>query len=643
MFGTTRTVTPSRPEGNRVASHSSEGLADEIRESPIVAEPSAANVTFVSTPPGATVWVNGRQLPGRTPITRIAVRPGRSSIEFRLADHGRLSIDRKWNPGAADRVEVRLRPLPARVTFVSIPVGAAVWVNGRRLLQETPVKNAAVRPGRSRVEFHRYDHEPVLVEREWYPNATDRVEVRLRPLSAHVTFVSQPSGATVWLNGRELPGKTPLTKVPVGTGRSRVEFRLADHEPVVVERQWDPKSTDRVEARLLPLPARVTLVSVPPGATVSVDGRRLPGTTPIEMVSLRPGRSTIEFHLDNHEPVRVEREWLPNTTGRVEVRLSLHPGAVRLDTGKAWERLEIDGTAMTAAPNQPWDISPGRHTVRAYRGDEVAEAAFDVTAGSEVAVQLVWRRLGPDRSRYALLPAARVVLGSQDYSRENPPRTLEMGAFWIGRTEVTVGEYHACVDAGGCQSPGTGADCNWNVAGRDEHPVNCVSVADARAYATWLSGRDGLPYRLPTADQWERAARGTSGRRYPWGDGEPARHCNTCDRSCRFQHFRNGDVDDGWQGTAPVEALSDCVGPEGVFDLVGNVAEWCQGDGENGSRGVRGGSWAQIGALLDPAFPSYHSASDRDPTIGFRLAVSHPPETDRSDGPGRVRDTRQGG
>ena len=80
-------------------------------------------------------------------------------------------------------------------------------------------------------------------------------------------------------------------------------------------------------------------------------------------------------------------------------------------------------------------------------------------------------------------------------------------------------------------------------------------------------------------------------------DPERAR-CNGCDRHCRFKHFRSGDVDDGWSETAPVGALDRCRGPAPVYDLIGNVAEWCHNPGKSPEFSVRGGSWGQIDAFL---------------------------------------------
>lgn len=513
------------------------------------------------------------------------------------------------------------------VTLLSTPPGATVWINGRRLLQKTPISDLAVDAGRARLEFHRWGYEPVVIEREWRPNATDRVRVTLTPPPARVTFLSTPPGATVSVGERILEGATPLYDVLVPPGRNTVEFRRDGYERLRIEREWRPSTGHHVSARLRPLLAHVTFVSMPPGATVSLNGRTIPGVTPIENAGVRPGRGTVEMRLDGYDPAVVERRWEAGEVDRLEAVLRTRSARVRFETATPWSRLEIDGAAAGKDADGWWEISPGDHRARAYAGEEIGVAAFRVNPGENIVAKLIWRRWKPDPGRYVLLPTSESVLGSGNYAKENPPRRVEVRGFWMARAEVTVAEYRACVDAGGCEAPETGPQCNWDRPDHEEHPINCVRAADAEAYAAWLSAREELPYALPSAAQWERAARGAGGRRYPWGDAEPGGRCNACDRACPFQHFRDETNDDGWADTAPVRALPECHGPEEIFDLVGNVAEWCRDDDQAGRYDVRGGSWGQIGAFLDPAFPSPRQPSLSDPTIGFRLIVLHVGDT----------------
>jgi formylglycine-generating enzyme len=99
-------------------------------------------------------------------------------------------------------------------------------------------------------------------------------------------------------------------------------------------------------------------------------------------------------------------------------------------------------------------------------------------------------------------------------TNESPKHNVTLAAFAIDKTEVTVSQYKACVDGGGlgCTTPDNTTNCNWGVADRGNHPINCVDWAQAAAYCAWVDKR------LPTEAEWEKAARGTDGRKYPWGN-----------------------------------------------------------------------------------------------------------------------------
>ena len=202
--------------------------------------------------------------------------------------------------------------------------------------------------------------------------------------------------------------------------------------------------------------------------------------------------------------------------------------------------------------------------------------------------------------------------GSDDEARF-PPRPVTVKTFSIDPTEVTIEKYVVF-----CWITDRPLPQRWNgnVPRRSDHPVSSVTYADAQAYAAWL-GR-----RLPTADEWELAARWIDGRKYPWGDrwqveaDEPLR-ANTLE----FGYQRGG------VGTMPVGHFSGGASPYEVLDMAGNVWEWTT------STRIEKGETLQVlkgGSFLTPArtaVSAHGMLEDPDmahPDVGFRCVRSDP-------------------
>ncbi len=203
-----------------------------------------------------------------------------------------------------------------------------------------------------------------------------------------------------------------------------------------------------------------------------------------------------------------------------------------------------------------------------------------------------------------LVPAGSFWMGcAPSYSLceagEKPRHSVYLNAFYIDKTEVTVSAYKACVSAGSCTAPDpydASSNCNWRWSGRDSHPINCVDFSQAKAYCSNASKR------LPTEAEWEKAARGTDGRIYPWGNQAP---------SCALTIWGDGSNTDGCglDSTWPVGSKPAGASFYGALDLAGNVWEWTSdwydagyyskspsrnpsGPAGGSGRVIRGGSWA---------------------------------------------------
>ncbi|MGA9351422.1 MAG: formylglycine-generating enzyme family protein [Anaerolineae bacterium] len=228
----------------------------------------------------------------------------------------------------------------------------------------------------------------------------------------------------------------------------------------------------------------------------------------------------------------------------------------------------------------------------------------------------------PFEPEMVLIPAGEFTMGSdpsldQDaVDDEQPQHTLYLPDYYLAKTPVTNAQYAAFVQATGHHLPE-----HWigrqPPTGKEDHPVVYVSWHDAMAYCHWLAEETGKPYRLPSEAEWEKGARGSDGRIYPWGSQKDEKRCNTAG---------------GKQEATPYDLLG----------MAGNVWEWTWSvceiypyDPEDGREDIKsgvgrvlwGGSWYrnQWYARCTLRYAVYPDA--RYHYLGFRVAASFSPKS----------------
>lgn len=231
-------------------------------------------------------------------------------------------------------------------------------------------------------------------------------------------------------------------------------------------------------------------------------------------------------------------------------------------------------------------------------------------------------RRDKDGMEILYVPGGSFEMGSTELTYAKPVRIVDVDGFYIDKYEVTNGQYRRCVSEGACQF---GGDNTSNTEERyydnpvfTNHPVINLNWYEARDYCKWVGGD------LPTEAQWEKAARGTDGRRYPWGDFEPNKS------KANYNQFE-GD-------TMPVGSYSQNVSPYGAMDMAGNVWEWTldwyadsynPGDTDNPTgptagqfRTIRGGCWYYEATFIRSAHRSKHNPLYRYYNVGFRCVTT---------------------
>jgi formylglycine-generating enzyme required for sulfatase activity len=221
---------------------------------------------------------------------------------------------------------------------------------------------------------------------------------------------------------------------------------------------------------------------------------------------------------------------------------------------------------------------------------------------------------------------AQLLCHPETFAHETPPQRVHLDAYGIDRTEVTVEAYRRCVIAGVCTPSRIAADDER--LGLPDHPVTGVDFGQASRYCEFVGGR------LPTEAEWEHAARGHDGRRFPWGNFYN-------DRLANHSQLGLESAVDGYRYAAPVTAHVDGRSAYGLLGMAGNAMEWTadlyasdayttssavnpRGARAGGQRVVRGGSWRLYAFALRATHRFQAGAGQAAPDLGFRCAYDPP-------------------
>jgi len=310
------------------------------------------------------------------------------------------------------------------------------------------------------------------------------------------------------------------------------------------------------------------------------------------------------------------------------------PDDPQADTPDIWGA-QIAGQALTESANLNKVSSGNQKKLDRVRccllrimQENLLPATERATAGKSLA-RLGDPRFDPDhfylpKDGFVKIPAGEFPMGSDKerdkdvYDSEFPQHTVRLSEYHIARYPVTVAQFRAFMNDNGYRT-----DEDWEKYNKyGNHPVVNVSWNDAAAYCKWLTDKLVRQMRLPTEAEWEKAARGTDGRIYPWGDEADPDKANYDDTGINM--------------TSAVGCFPKGKSPYGVLDMSGNVWEWCHdwyGDYPSGDvadpvgphsssdRVNRGGGWGSYARFCRSANRFRGSPDFRNGNLGFRLVL----------------------
>ena len=596
---------------------------------------------------------------------RFLLLPGRYRLRATKAGHRDLDEAIEVQRGRHLDRSFRLEPLPGLLSVTTRPAaGVLVSVDGTPV-GEAPLADLRLEAGAHTLRAEAERHLPAerVVQVEGL-GRRQSVQIALEPRWARVSFTSEPDGAEVWIAG-ELRGVTPLA-LELLDGDHEGEIRKAGYRSATASFTVQPGvALELPPFRLAEALARLRVASVPPGASVTVDGD-FAGRTPLDLDVTPREAHRVQLSRAGYRPATRTLTLTPGERHAVEVRLSALLGVVFVTVDPADAELVVDGEARGAATGRH-ELTATEHAIEIRRDGYRPHRATltprpDVSQRVDVTLEPVERappgalRTGEGQELVLIAPGT-VRMGAsrrEPGRRANEPlrRAVLERPFYFARREVTNAEFrrfdpqHSSGSAGGVSLDA------------DAAPVAGVTWQQAARYLNWLSRKDGLPpayeargeelvpvrppttgYRLPTEAEWAYVARRagrSSEEKYPWGGAFPpaGRAGNYADRSARdvLSDVVTG-YDDGHAASAPVASFD--ANPVGVYDLGGNVAEWCHdryspgGDpdgavdplGPEAGRHhvVRGSSWRHASiSELRLSFRDYSDKARSD--LGFRIA-----------------------
>jgi formylglycine-generating enzyme required for sulfatase activity len=597
-----------------------------------------------TTPTGAQVWLDTAALGDTTDCLIDSVPAGKHTIKLLKPGYLSLSIVVEVVEGRTATVETTLAAVAyGGVQVNSSPTGAAVWLDTAATGDTTNCLLDSIVAG---------IHSLKLVKSgfaDWYGSVTvvagqtAQVTAVLASGQGALQVSSVPTGATVWFDSANTGQYTNCLFANLAAGPHELRLTKAGFE------DWDTTvnvgvaETTAITRQLTPLvQGCIRVSSDPAGAAVWLDSVNTGQVTNCLLESIAVGSHRLGLKLTSYadwdtsvavvagETTTVTTQLTAVTAGWIQVSSTPTGAAVWLDnsnTGKTTNCLLSDVSAgqhdltLKLAGYVDWDS-----TVTLGAGDTVNVAAALVVVSESGLVYIGNNAQGyeeylwvKDSSVVIKVPAGIFTMGSTTNPDEQPIHDVYLDEFYADKFEVTNKQYKRFCDATGRAYPDDpgfpGMDDYF--ARYPDYPVVEVTWYDAEAYSTW-AGKSPL-----TEAQWEKVARGTDERTYPWGNEYPDwTRCNIVDN-------------DGYEFTSPVGQFPDGASFYGCMDLAGNVWEWTNdwygagyystspdsnppGPAYGSSRVARGGSFNNAPTWVRCAERYWGGPGTWDDALGFR-------------------------
>jgi formylglycine-generating enzyme required for sulfatase activity len=571
-----------------------------------------------------------------------------------------------------------LKPLPGYLDVTSVPDGVEVWFD-KTLLGKTPLKHVAVDSGSHTLSCRAALFKEINTPIDITAGRQLDVNCDMQPYRGRIFLVSDPAGATVFEKHTNL-GKTPLT-LELDPGTHSLVIQENTYAPATVELQV--KGGETLTPPVIALhknQPELTLNSHPEGALV-FEGKKRLGTTPLHLRWQTGSKHSLRFTLKGYKEKTIEFVANTGLSRKKLVRLTPKLAKIKIKIIPPSATLYIDGRKQKKNSGT-FTLSTQKHTIEARAKGYASQQKLitpDTQKTRSISISLTKKITKIQDKQSAQLPAHQTeetgktpvktmlvrlepgefIMGSSRReagrrANEGRHRVVLTRPFFLAVHEVTNAEYRSF-------APNHHAgNIDGQSLDKQNFPVVKVNWQDAAAYCNWLSRKEGLApfytqkgttyvakqpltngYRLPFEAEWEFAARKVARTRpgsFPWDGRFPPRHPsgNYADEAART--LLPGIIEgyhDGFPVLAPVANFPRNMA--GLFDMGGNVAEWCHdwyspvivpmsgkvidptGPASGTYHVYRGSSWRD-GHITELRIPFRGYANTAKDSLGFRVA-----------------------
>ena len=445
-------------------------------------------------------------------------------------------------------MDLKLKPAFGSVSVSSQPQGAKVFLDGEDTGKVTPCTIGEIASGRCDIRLRLKDYAPASQSVTVTEGMTASVNVTLEARFAHVTINSLP-GAAIKVNGAEVGSGSYSNNMAEGI--YDIEASLAGHRPVTKQIEVIVGVPQTIELRPTPIYGMLDVNSNPMGANITINGKSY-GDTPTSIENLLVGDYDVVLTKPGYASVSQRVTVSENASASVDVKMQ--KGEMK---NSQIDESALSVSAINLTPNWSASVTPSQRAVLE---------------------KLIANMVKVEGSTFTM--GATPEQGNDAYEYERPAHQVTLSDYYIGRYEVTQKEWQAVMGDNPSKFYG------------DNLPVDYVSWNDCQDFINKLNQLTGLKFRLPTEAEWEFAARGgKQSKGYKYSGSDNAKNIAWYEKN---------------SGSKPHQVGTKEPNELGIYDMSGNVGEWCgdwygrysssaqtnpTGPSSGSYRVLRGGSW----------------------------------------------------